>query len=120
MLTLKERVTTFHEIAGGMDSERMAAEVSRCFKCGTCTECDLCFLLCPDISITKEGAGYGVRKDYCKGCGICATTCPRHIIEMSDAAPQAPNSAHGAREGEARSALPGEGATQAPFNGGGR
>ena len=89
VLAPEERVTTFHEITGGLDPTRMAEEASRCFKCGTCTECDLCFLLCPDISITKaKTGGYGVRTDYCKGCGICATTCPRHVIEISEANPE--------------------------------
>jgi Pyruvate/2-oxoacid:ferredoxin oxidoreductase delta subunit len=72
-------------VTGGLDPGRMEAEISRCFKCGTCTECDLCYLLCPDISITREQeGGYGVKTDYCKGCGICAVTCPRHVIEMGE------------------------------------
>jgi len=45
-------------------------------------------LLCPDISIVRLGEeGYGVRTDFCKGCGVCATTCPRHVIEMEDYSP---------------------------------
>jgi thioredoxin reductase/Pyruvate/2-oxoacid:ferredoxin oxidoreductase delta subunit len=75
----------FQEVTAGLDPPGMEAEISRCFKCGTCTECDLCYLLCPDISITRaEKGGYGVKTDYCKGCGICATTCPRHVIEMQE------------------------------------
>ena len=82
-LTPKESVKSFKEVAGGADPSQMAAEIDRCFKCGTCTECDLCFLLCPDISLLKAGKkGYTVKMDYCKGCGICATSCPRNVIEM--------------------------------------
>jgi len=81
----EESVGAFHEVTGGLDPGRMEAEISRCFKCGTCTECDLCYLLCPDISITRgKNGGYGVKTDYCKGCGMCATTCPRHVIEMEE------------------------------------
>ena len=81
----EESVGAFHEVTGGLDPGRMEAEISRCFKCGTCTECDLCYLLCPDISITRDkNGGYGVKTDYCKGCGMCATTCPRHVIEMGE------------------------------------
>ena len=81
----EESVGAFKEVTGGLDPGRMEAEISRCFKCGTCTECDLCYLLCPDISITREQeGGYGVKTDYCKGCGICAVTCPRHVIEMGE------------------------------------
>ena len=73
----------FAEVAGGLTRKKAEAEISRCFKCGTCTACDLCFLLCPDISILKarEG-GYDVKSDYCKGCGVCASACPRHVIGM--------------------------------------
>jgi NADPH-dependent glutamate synthase beta subunit-like oxidoreductase len=82
-LTPKESVKSFKEVAGGVDPSQMAAEIDRCFKCGTCTECDLCFLLCPDISLLKASKkGYTVKMDYCKGCGICATSCPRNVIEI--------------------------------------
>jgi NADPH-dependent glutamate synthase beta subunit-like oxidoreductase len=78
-----ESIRSFDEVAGGLAPGRMEEEISRCFKCGTCTQCDLCFLLCPDVSIMKEGeSGYKVKVDYCKGCSICASTCPGHVIEM--------------------------------------
>jgi Pyruvate/2-oxoacid:ferredoxin oxidoreductase delta subunit len=82
LMTPKESVKGFHEVTGGLDKAAMPAEIYRCFKCGTCTECDLCFLLCPDISLVKEKKGYSVRADYCKGCSICATSCPRNVIEI--------------------------------------
>jgi NADPH-dependent glutamate synthase beta subunit-like oxidoreductase len=78
----KEAVGSFKETTGGLDPGEAEREISRCFKCGTCTECDLCFLLCPDISVIKEARGYSVKTDYCKGCGVCATTCPRNAITM--------------------------------------
>ncbi|MHB8091540.1 MAG: NAD(P)-binding protein [Syntrophales bacterium] len=82
-LTPREGVKSFNEVTEGIPPAQMSAEIDRCFKCGTCTQCDLCFLLCPDISIIKTGGnGYSVKVDYCKGCGICATSCPRNVIEM--------------------------------------
>ncbi len=82
-LTPKQSVRSFKEVAAGVDPSQMKAEIERCFKCGTCTECDLCFLLCPDISLLKSGKkGYSVKMDYCKGCSICATSCPRNVIEV--------------------------------------
>jgi Pyruvate/2-oxoacid:ferredoxin oxidoreductase delta subunit len=73
----------FREVNGGLDKEAAVAEAQRCFCCGTCIGCDLCFLLCPDISIMKRGENaYDVDRDHCKGCQICATVCPRHVIEM--------------------------------------
>lgn len=79
------RKTNFREVNRGLEKEAAIDEAGRCFYCGTCIECDLCFLLCPDISIIKEGQRlYSVNKNYCKGCSICAITCPRHVIEMED------------------------------------
>lgn len=76
-------VDAFAEIAAGLPRKRAEAEIARCFKCGTCTACDLCFLLCPDVSILKAKAGgYDVKSDYCKGCGVCASACPRQVIGM--------------------------------------
>jgi NADPH-dependent glutamate synthase beta subunit-like oxidoreductase len=77
------RPRTFEEVVGELNPAQMNEEISRCFKCGTCIHCDLCFLLCPDVSIHKIGGeGYRVNADYCKGCGQCAATCPRQVIEM--------------------------------------
>jgi len=50
-----------------------------------CTQCMLCFPVCPDSSIPAED---GKRLDYdfnhCKGCGVCATVCPFDAIKMVD------------------------------------
>jgi 2-oxoacid:acceptor oxidoreductase delta subunit (pyruvate/2-ketoisovalerate family) len=62
-------------------------EAARCMHCGRCTECDNCLIFCPDMSVlVKENNrfGYRVDYDYCKGCGICFTECPRHAITMID------------------------------------
>lgn len=84
-LSPEARKTNFREVNRGLEKDAAIDEAGRCFYCGTCIECDLCFLLCPDISIIKEGQRlYSVNKDYCKGCSICAITCPRHVIEMED------------------------------------
>jgi NADPH-dependent glutamate synthase beta subunit-like oxidoreductase len=78
----EEATGTFKESTGGLDIAEAESEIARCLNCGTCNGCDLCFLLCPDISIVRNEKGYSVRKDYCKGCGVCVTTCPRHAITM--------------------------------------
>ncbi|MBI5592815.1 MAG: FAD-dependent oxidoreductase [Deltaproteobacteria bacterium] len=60
-------------------------ETARCLHCGRCTECDNCLIFCPDVSIldqTRETFGYAIDYDYCKGCGICFTECPRHAMTM--------------------------------------
>ncbi|EFK06006.1 pyridine nucleotide-disulfide oxidoreductase [delta proteobacterium NaphS2] len=81
--TLERRQRGFDEVNKGLDKNTAREEANRCFSCGRCVECDLCFLLCPDLSIIKEpGHGYTVNNDYCKGCGICVTTCPRYVLEI--------------------------------------
>lgn len=78
-------LTPFKETTAGLSRTEMEIESGRCFKCGTCTRCDLCFLICPDLSILKAGEdGYGIKEEYCKGCGLCASTCPRQVIEMGE------------------------------------
>lgn len=60
-------------------------EASRCMHCGRCIECDNCLIFCPDSSVLPQGGshfGYEFDYDYCKGCGICFTECPRHVITM--------------------------------------
>ncbi|MGD0229560.1 MAG: FAD-dependent oxidoreductase [Syntrophorhabdales bacterium] len=81
-LSSADRAGTFREVVAGLGPQPMHAEIERCMKCGTCTQCDLCFLLCPDISVVKEKDGYRLRPDYCKGCGVCATTCPRNVVDI--------------------------------------
>jgi len=49
-----------------------------------CTQCGLCFPVCPDdaIPVTDEGKRTDFDYDYCKGCGVCAKVCPFNAIEM--------------------------------------
>ncbi|GEM_PF-69019 len=48
-----------------------------------CVNCLLCWVRCPEVAIITEGGRMrGFNYDYCKGCGICAHTCPSGAIEM--------------------------------------
>lgn len=48
-----------------------------------CTDCLQCWIVCPDTSIVPENGKFGhFDYDYCKGCGICAKTCPFAAIVM--------------------------------------
>lgn len=52
-----------------------------------CTQCGLCFPICPDnsIPVSKETLQRGdFNYDYCKGCGVCAKVCPFGAIEMKE------------------------------------
>ncbi len=51
-----------------------------------CTQCGLCFPVCPDnaIPVNSELKREDFNYDYCKGCGICAKVCPFSAIEMKE------------------------------------
>lgn len=70
------------EVVSTFSEEQALAESARCFDCGTCVHCDNCLIFCPDLAVHTENGAYSVRKEYCKGCGICAEECPRYIITM--------------------------------------
>jgi len=78
------RKKTGEEVNCGVDPARMDEEISRCFRCGTCSDCEICLDFCPDISIMRDAqlGIYSFDADYCKGCGVCSVACPRGVIEM--------------------------------------
>jgi len=50
-----------------------------------CIDCMTCWMYCPDDAIlvnAKDGKMAGFRMTHCKGCGICAKTCPKDAITM--------------------------------------
>jgi 2-oxoacid:acceptor oxidoreductase delta subunit (pyruvate/2-ketoisovalerate family) len=83
-LDAARRITTFDEVAGGLDESTAVFEARRCMSCGNCFECDNCYGVCPDNAVIKLGPGrrYAIDYDYCKGCGICAAECPCGAIAM--------------------------------------
>ena len=81
------RKTSFEAYTQSFKNREAQEEAARCMHCGRCTECDNCLILCPDISVLVKGGGrfgYAFDYDYCKGCGVCFTECPRHAITMID------------------------------------
>jgi len=72
-------------VTGGLDESTALFEARRCMSCGNCFGCDNCYGVCPDNAIVKLGTGeyrYEIDYDYCKGCGLCAASCPYGAIEM--------------------------------------
>ena len=79
------RIASFKSFASTFTKEDAQQEAARCMHCGRCTECDNCLIFCPDMSVLFKGNGqfgYTFDYDYCKGCGICFTECPRNSITM--------------------------------------
>jgi len=84
-LSVDERLNGFKEIIKRISEIKLKYEADRCFNCGICIECDNCQIFCPDIAIFKnKGEGYRVNYDYCKGCGICVTECPRNAMALEN------------------------------------
>lgn len=84
ILAAAERFGTdpFVEVHMPLSDELREKELSRCFHCGRCTECDNCYIYCPDISVEKIECGFAIDMNYCKGCGVCTKECPRAAMEM--------------------------------------
>ncbi len=81
----QERVKGFTEVNRGFDEEVAVAEAVRCLSCGTCNQCDNCLIFCPDLAVLRDGERpYVFNYDYCKGCGICFTECPRRAISFEE------------------------------------
>ena len=63
--------------SGGWRSQRPIVDNDKCNKC------TLCYIFCPDGCIERDTEGYfEANLYYCKGCGICASECPRKAITM--------------------------------------
>lgn len=73
---------SFAEVMHGIGEPAARAEAARCFTCGRCTRCDACLRVCPDMAIHRDGGGYRVASDHCKGCGLCVAECPRSALIM--------------------------------------
>lgn len=82
---VEESRKSFMEVNTGFTEEMLREEVSRCFNCGVCNECEVCLIFCPDNAILRKSdeKGFEFKYDYCKGCGICAKECPRNAIFMT-------------------------------------
>ena len=78
------RIRDFREVNKGLSRQQARHEAERCFNCGTCNECENCYVFCPDVSILRnmKKLKHEINYDYCKGCGICFTECPRNAISL--------------------------------------
>jgi 2-oxoacid:acceptor oxidoreductase gamma subunit (pyruvate/2-ketoisovalerate family) len=76
------RLADFDEVVQDLSDRTALAEARRCLACGACTQCDRCWLACPDCAILVEGVQYQVDLDHCKGCLLCMAECPRGAIAV--------------------------------------
>jgi len=82
----KKRIKGFGEMTASFTESGALEEGERCFSCGTCNECENCYVFCPDASVVKkeEIFSHQVDYDFCKGCGICFSECPRGAISLKE------------------------------------
>jgi len=83
----KEAVKKFAEVHAGFIKEEARVSALRCFSCGTCNYCYNCYFFCPEgvISLDSSRQTKTVDLDHCKGCGTCAKSCPRSVVQMKEA-----------------------------------
>ncbi len=83
---ISQRIKDFREVNKGLSRRQARYEAARCFNCGTCNDCENCYVFCPDVSILKNmrKLKHAINYDICKGCGICFTECPRCAISMEE------------------------------------
>ncbi len=84
----KKRVRSFEEVTSRLSERAAEREADRCFSCGTCNGCENCYVFCPDASVMKTGEllSHQFDYDFCKGCGICLSECPRGAISFNEEA----------------------------------
>jgi len=85
-LSHEKRLQSFAEVNSGPDANAAALSASRCYSCGRCNACLNCYYFCPEgvVSVDAEQCSRTVDYEHCKGCGTCATACPRNAVEMKD------------------------------------
>ncbi len=76
----------FSEVNSGLSPDEAGFSASRCFSCGTCNYCYNCYFFCPEgvISLDPVRQTKTVDLEHCKGCGTCAKSCPRSVVEMKE------------------------------------
>ena len=82
------RLNDFGEVKRGFSKQNAMAEADRCFHCGTCFLCEVCYISCPELAVTltDDGPTFSQVTDVCKSCGICLRECPRHAISWEGVA----------------------------------
>ncbi|MBI4564618.1 MAG: FAD-dependent oxidoreductase [Planctomycetes bacterium] len=76
------RIADFAEADTGLAERAVAREAERCMSCGTCVFCFNCRTYCADgaVRFDESEQRFSIDLDYCKGCLVCVSECPRHCM----------------------------------------
>jgi Pyruvate/2-oxoacid:ferredoxin oxidoreductase delta subunit len=71
----------------GISQEQLTAEAERCYSCGSCFDCERCFLYCQNGAFEKlpqpmPGRYYKLKLEACNGCKKCANMCPCGCLDL--------------------------------------
>lgn len=74
------------ETSRTISEEAFLREVSRCFSCGLCNGCGLCWMYCGGngfalLDSPRPGQYFAFSTDECTGCGKCIELCPTGFID---------------------------------------
>ena len=82
-LPVAQRLASDAEVQLGFDLERRARRNRRAASpAARASSATTASVYCPDLAVKREGDGYVVLTDYCKGCGICVKECPTGSMKM--------------------------------------
>jgi len=87
-LSPEERKSKSDETNLGYNKDQAIAEAERCFHCGVCTLCEICYISCPTLAISLDPDKFAltINKKVCNSCGVCVYECPRNAISLKGAA----------------------------------
>ncbi len=76
------------ETSQTISEEEFLREVSRCFSCGLCNGCGLCWMYCGGngfalVESPRPGQYFAFSTDECTGCGKCIELCPTGFINAA-------------------------------------
>jgi NADPH-dependent glutamate synthase beta subunit-like oxidoreductase/Pyruvate/2-oxoacid:ferredoxin oxidoreductase delta subunit len=75
------------EVDLGITREQFFDEVTRCLSCGSCYNCEKCWMYCQYSCFAKledkqPGHYFKIKLELCDGCKKCAEECPCGFLEM--------------------------------------
>lgn len=80
----EQLLKSFDEVEKTFSYKMASKEAQRCFNCGICNECDNCRIFCPEASVLVTAGKRHILTEFCKGCGVCVTECPRSAMDMEE------------------------------------